>query len=131
MSQFAFFVLFTLILSSLTFAVPNSSFEIYAPNFLEKFIESHTVMFQGNSGLKPKEGEITSQPWQWPINFKVCAFEIMFFYSFSNLHFSLEVNSGYTRSSVQIMETLCFIKKIFLCFAVLCYISWNLTGDKG
>lgn len=51
--------------------VPNTSFEIYAPNFLEKFLESHTVMFQGNSGLKPKEGEITSQPWQWPINFKV------------------------------------------------------------
>ncbi|KAK4298489.1 hypothetical protein Pmani_029173 [Petrolisthes manimaculis] len=50
--------------------LPNSSFEIYAPNFLEKFLESHTVMFQGNSGLKPKEGEITSQPWQWPINFK-------------------------------------------------------------
>ncbi|XP_063853817.1 protein O-mannosyl-transferase 2-like isoform X3 [Scylla paramamosain] len=50
--------------------LPNSSFEIYAPNFIEKFIESHTVMFQGNSGLKPKEGEITSQPWQWPINFK-------------------------------------------------------------
>ncbi|XP_068203321.1 protein O-mannosyl-transferase 2 isoform X1 [Palaemon carinicauda] len=50
--------------------LPNSSFEIYAPNFLEKFFESHTVMFQGNSGLKPKEGEITSQPWQWPINFK-------------------------------------------------------------
>lgn len=28
-------------------------------------------MFQGNSGLKPKEGEITSKPWQWPINYKV------------------------------------------------------------
>ncbi|KAK8741606.1 hypothetical protein OTU49_002295 [Cherax quadricarinatus] len=50
--------------------LPNSSFEIYGPNFVEKFLESHTVMFQGNSGLKPKEGEITSQPWQWPINFK-------------------------------------------------------------
>lgn len=54
------------------FSVPNTSFEIYAPNFLEKFLEAHTVMFQGNSGLKPKEGEITSQPWQWPINIKVC-----------------------------------------------------------
>lgn len=50
--------------------LPNTSFEIYAPNFLEKFLEAHTVMFQGNSGLKPKEGEITSQPWQWPINIK-------------------------------------------------------------
>lgn len=28
-------------------------------------------MFQGNAGLKPKEGEITSRPWQWPINFRV------------------------------------------------------------
>ncbi|CAL4078365.1 unnamed protein product [Meganyctiphanes norvegica] len=50
--------------------LPNGSFEIYAPGFLEKFMESHTVMFQGNAGLKPKEGELTSQPWQWPINFK-------------------------------------------------------------
>lgn len=27
-------------------------------------------MFQGNAGLKPKEGEVTSRPWQWPINLK-------------------------------------------------------------
>lgn len=27
-------------------------------------------MFQGNAGLKPKEGEVTSRPWQWPINYK-------------------------------------------------------------
>ncbi|KOB63903.1 putative mannosyltransferase 1, partial [Operophtera brumata] len=26
---------------------------------------------QGNAGLKPKEGELTSQPWQWPINYRV------------------------------------------------------------
>ena len=26
---------------------------------------------QTNSGFKPKEGEVTSQPWQWPINFRV------------------------------------------------------------
>ena len=26
---------------------------------------------QGNAGLKPKEGEVTSRPWQWPINYKV------------------------------------------------------------
>ncbi|XP_076034374.1 protein O-mannosyl-transferase 2 [Oratosquilla oratoria] len=50
--------------------LPNTSFEIYAPNFFEKFFEAHTVMLQGNSGLKPKEGEVTSQPWQWPINYK-------------------------------------------------------------
>lgn len=28
-------------------------------------------MLQGNAGLKPKEGEITSRPWQWPINYRV------------------------------------------------------------
>lgn len=50
--------------------LPNVSFEVYAPNFLERFVESHAVMFQGNAGLKPKEGEITSKPWQWPINYK-------------------------------------------------------------
>ncbi|GFV25340.1 protein O-mannosyl-transferase 2 [Trichonephila clavipes] len=50
--------------------LPNVSFEVYAPSFLERFLESHAVMFQGNSGLKPKEGEITSRPWQWPINLR-------------------------------------------------------------
>jgi dolichyl-phosphate-mannose-protein mannosyltransferase len=50
--------------------LPNSSFEFYKPSFLEKFIESHLVMLQGNSGLKPKEGEVTSRPWHWPINFR-------------------------------------------------------------
>lgn len=51
--------------------LPNVSVELYAPSFLEKFVESHAVMFQGNAGLKPKEGEVTSRPWQWPINYKV------------------------------------------------------------
>ncbi|XP_013147697.1 PREDICTED: dolichyl-phosphate-mannose--protein mannosyltransferase 4 [Papilio polytes] len=50
--------------------LPKVSFEAYASGFLERFIESHAVMFQGNSGLKPKEGEVTSQPWQWPINYR-------------------------------------------------------------
>lgn len=27
-------------------------------------------MAQVNNGLKPKENEITSRPWQWPINYK-------------------------------------------------------------
>jgi dolichyl-phosphate-mannose-protein mannosyltransferase len=27
-------------------------------------------MFEGNAGLKPKEGEVTSRPWQWPINLR-------------------------------------------------------------
>lgn len=48
----------------------NVSFEVYAPSFLERFFESHAVMFQGNAGLKPKEGEVTSRPWQWPINYR-------------------------------------------------------------
>lgn len=33
-------------------------------------------MFQGNSGLKPKEGEVTSRPWQWPLNYKVQFYSI-------------------------------------------------------
>lgn len=50
--------------------LPNVSFEEYAPSFLERFIESHAVMLQGNAGLRPKEGEVTSRPWQWPLNYK-------------------------------------------------------------
>ncbi|XP_077300535.1 protein O-mannosyl-transferase 2 [Arctopsyche grandis] len=50
--------------------LPKVNFEVYAPSFLERFLESHAVMFQGNAGLKPKEGEVTSQPWQWPLNYK-------------------------------------------------------------
>ncbi|XP_015786471.1 protein O-mannosyl-transferase 2 [Tetranychus urticae] len=50
--------------------LPNVSFQEYAPSFIEKFIESHAVMLQGNAGLKPKEGEVTSRPWQWPINYR-------------------------------------------------------------
>ena len=56
------------------FPVPKVSFEVYAPNFFERFIESHAVMFQGNAGLKPKEGEVTSRPWQWPIDYRVRSF---------------------------------------------------------
>ncbi|KAK6621591.1 hypothetical protein RUM44_001398 [Polyplax serrata] len=50
--------------------LPNVSFEMYAPGFLERFFESHAVMLQGNAGLKPKEGEVTSRPWQWPLNYR-------------------------------------------------------------
>ncbi|KAL0819896.1 hypothetical protein ABMA28_007908 [Loxostege sticticalis] len=50
--------------------LPKMSFEAYASGFVERFLESHAVMFQGNAGLKPKEGEVTSQPWQWPINYR-------------------------------------------------------------
>ncbi|KAJ2942084.1 hypothetical protein O0L34_g11001 [Tuta absoluta] len=50
--------------------LPKVSFEEYASGFLERLLESHAVMLQGNAGLKPKEGEVTSQPWQWPINYR-------------------------------------------------------------
>ncbi|XP_061388961.1 protein O-mannosyl-transferase 2 [Musca vetustissima] len=48
----------------------SESVSVYAPGFISNFLESHAVMFQGNAGLKPKEGESTSRPWQWPINFR-------------------------------------------------------------
>ena len=54
--------------------MPNVSFQVYAPGFLKRFFESHAVMLQGNSDLKVKEGEVTSKPWQWPINFRVSYF---------------------------------------------------------
>ncbi|KAL9694071.1 hypothetical protein quinque_013356 [Culex quinquefasciatus] len=50
--------------------LPSVNFQVYAPGFLSRFFESHAVMLQGNSGLKPKEGEVTSRPWQWPINYR-------------------------------------------------------------
>ncbi|XP_023953257.2 protein O-mannosyl-transferase 2 [Bicyclus anynana] len=50
--------------------LPKMSFEVYASSFLERLVESHAVMLHGNAGLKPKEGEVTSQPWQWPINYR-------------------------------------------------------------
>ncbi len=50
--------------------LPNISFHVHAPSFIEKFFESHTIMFEGNAGLKPKEGEVTSRPWQWPIDLR-------------------------------------------------------------
>jgi len=50
--------------------LPNVSFEFYRPSFQERFIESHLVMLQGNSGLKPKEGETTSRPWHWPLDLR-------------------------------------------------------------
>jgi len=48
----------------------NTSFSEYKLNFFQRFVESHLVMFNGNAGLKPKEGEMTSRPWMWPINLK-------------------------------------------------------------
>ena len=53
------------------FLVENVSFQNFSPGFVSRFIESHVVMFTGNAGLKPKEGEYTSRPWEWPITFRV------------------------------------------------------------
>eukprot|EP00794_Sanderia_malayensis_P020305 gene20305-22297_t len=50
--------------------VAKTSMEFMAPSFLESVYESHIVMAQTNSGFKPKEGEVTSRPWQWPINYR-------------------------------------------------------------
>ncbi|XP_031568277.1 protein O-mannosyl-transferase 2-like isoform X2 [Actinia tenebrosa] len=50
--------------------VPKASPELYKPSFFETIYESHLVMAQTNAGFKPKEGEVTSQPWQWPINYR-------------------------------------------------------------
>ncbi|KAK3717915.1 hypothetical protein QZH41_008311 [Actinostola sp. cb2023] len=71
--------------------VPKGSPDLYKPSFLESVYESHLVMAQPlpqepsydtsssslsiclqqtNAGFKPKEGEVTSQPWQWPINYR-------------------------------------------------------------
>ncbi|XP_063049418.1 protein O-mannosyl-transferase 2 [Engraulis encrasicolus] len=50
--------------------LPNISLSVLKPSFLEILIESHIVMFKSNSGLKPKEDEVTSQPWHWPINYQ-------------------------------------------------------------
>ncbi|KAM4014562.1 protein O-mannosyl-transferase 2 isoform 2-T2 [Anomaloglossus baeobatrachus] len=50
--------------------LPNISVSILKPTFLEALAESHIVMLRANSGLKPKEHEVTSKPWHWPINFQ-------------------------------------------------------------
>ncbi|KJE91845.1 protein-O-mannosyltransferase 2 [Capsaspora owczarzaki ATCC 30864] len=42
----------------------------YRPSFISNLIEIHVAMAQVNNGLKPKENEITSRPWQWPINYR-------------------------------------------------------------
>ena len=59
--------------------LPNVSFSEYNLNFFQKFIEAHFVMFNGNAGLKPKEGEMTSRPWMWPINLRVSFFLSLLF----------------------------------------------------
>ncbi|KAJ7345034.1 hypothetical protein JRQ81_000984 [Phrynocephalus forsythii] len=50
--------------------LPNISLDVLKPSFPEILLESHMVMIRGNSGLKPKENEVTSKPWHWPINYQ-------------------------------------------------------------
>ncbi|KAM3919941.1 protein O-mannosyl-transferase 2 isoform 2-T2 [Leptodactylus fuscus] len=50
--------------------LPKISVSILKPSFLEALAESHIVMLRANSGLKPKEHEVTSKPWHWPINYQ-------------------------------------------------------------
>ena len=50
--------------------LPNASFSHLAPGFFSRFVELHLVMFEINNAMKPKEGEVTSKPWEWPLNYK-------------------------------------------------------------
>ncbi|XP_042201433.1 protein O-mannosyl-transferase 2 [Callorhinchus milii] len=50
--------------------LPNISLEVLKPSFSEILMESHIVMIRSNSGLKPKDNEVTSKPWHWPINYQ-------------------------------------------------------------
>ncbi|KAL7992598.1 hypothetical protein Chor_016854 [Crotalus horridus] len=50
--------------------LPNISLDVLKPSFPEILLESHMVMIRGNSVLKPKENEVTSKPWHWPINYQ-------------------------------------------------------------
>ncbi|XP_061552168.1 protein O-mannosyl-transferase 2 [Phycodurus eques] len=50
--------------------LPNISLSLLKPHFLEILMESHIVMIRGNSGLKPKDNEMNSKPWHWPINYQ-------------------------------------------------------------
>ncbi|KAM9788125.1 protein O-mannosyl-transferase 2 [Syngnathus typhle] len=50
--------------------LPNISLAVLKPHFLEILVESHIVMIRGNSGLKPKDNEMNSKPWHWPINYQ-------------------------------------------------------------
>lgn len=62
---------FTRIKFCFSMTVPNVSFSAYKLNFFQRFVEAHAVMLSGNAGLKPKDGEMTSRPWMWPINLRV------------------------------------------------------------
>eukprot|EP00118_Oscarella_pearsei_P008995 m.49212 g.49212 ORF g.49212 m.49212 type:complete len:704 (+) comp33965_c0_seq3:46-2157(+) len=50
--------------------LPKGSINFYKPSFMQAVIEAHKIMTQVNSNLKPKEGEVTSKPWQWAVNYR-------------------------------------------------------------
>uniref|UniRef100_A0AAY5KMW3 Protein O-mannosyl-transferase 2 n=1 Tax=Esox lucius TaxID=8010 RepID=A0AAY5KMW3_ESOLU len=50
--------------------LPNISLAVLKPHFIEILLESHIVMIRGNSGLKPKDNEMNSKPWHWPVNYQ-------------------------------------------------------------
>ena len=41
-----------------------------APGFFQSMLELHYAMFSVNNNLKPKPEEVTSRPWEWPIDYK-------------------------------------------------------------
>eukprot|EP01135_Chromosphaera_perkinsii_P003037 Nk52_evm19s233 gene=Nk52_evmTU19s233 len=41
-----------------------------APGLMRSMLELHYAMFSVNNNLKPKPDEVTSRPWQWPIDYK-------------------------------------------------------------
>jgi len=48
----------------------NVSYSNFGLSFPQRFFEAHKVMVVSNAGMKPKETEITSRPWMWPIIYK-------------------------------------------------------------
>ena len=70
-----------LVCLSLSFAVTSPpcflpSLSPFLPPSLSPFLPltlSHSLplALQSNNNMKPKEGEITSRPWHWPINLQV------------------------------------------------------------
>lgn len=98
--------------------VPNVNLNMYAPSFISRFMESHAVMFQGNAGLKPKEGELTSKPWQWPINYRVRKFILNNICRFTSI---------YERETINLLFFFIFEnRRIFL----VCLITVNETSKQ-
>jgi dolichyl-phosphate-mannose-protein mannosyltransferase len=51
-------------------AVPKESTKDLSPGFLRSMYELHIVMKNVNNNMKPKEDEVVSKPWHWPILYK-------------------------------------------------------------